>query len=645
MNSNESITLFIPGRLCLLGEHSDWAGLYRTINSNLVPGYAIVTGIEQGIYAKVSKSDKFIVDSDLPIYQGQRFECEMDTEKLKRTAAEGGFFAYVAGVASYANEYYKVNGLHITITKMDMPIKSGLSSSAAICVLVARAFNQLYHLHCNTMGEMFMAYYGEQRTPSRCGRLDQACAYGTNPVSMEFDGNEISVKPLKIKESLYFVIADLNSHKDTVKILADLNKCYPFAETEKEKKTQEALGIDNKRYIDKARELLERGEIENYGKLMKEYQRNFDLKVAPSCITELESPILHSLLNDTNIEPWIFGSKGVGSQGDGTIQFLAKSAECQKKIIDYLKNEKGLHGFTLTLKPPRLIKRAIIPVAGFGTRLFPVTKSLKKDFLPVMDNDGILKPVLLILLEQLINAGIENICLVIGPGEQPLYDAFFEKLTEEHYNKLSEDKRQYEIFLESLKNKITYVCQNERKGFGHAVYQCKDFTKNEPVLLLLGDMIYRSKQSKNCMEQMIDAYEKTNLPVVSIHAISKHDVVHYGILAGEWEDKEESLLKVSRMVEKPTVEYAEGFMTVKNRNLDKNYYAVFGQYVLTKDVFDELEKNIRENKLERGEIQLTSALEQVRIKSGLMGVVIDGISYDVGLPEQYIETVRDYHKG
>lgn len=640
----KTINLFVPGRLCLIGEHSDWAGLYRTINSSIIPGRAIVTGIEQGIYATAEKADKFIIESDLPSYKGESFECEMDTEKLKQTASEGGFFSYVAGVASYVNEYYKVKGLRIKITKMDLPIKSGLSSSAAICVLVARAFNILYHLHCNTMGEMFIAYYGEQRTPSRCGRLDQACAYGVNPVSMIFDGNEISVKPLKLKEPLYFVISDLNSKKDTVKILTDLNKCFPFAETETEKKTQEALGKDNQKFILDAVELLEKGDIPGYGQLMVSYQKNFDEKVAPSCPSELKSPILHSLLNDTKIAEWIYGSKGVGSQGDGTIQFLAKNEDCQKKIIEYLKNEKGLNGFPLTLKPQKIIKKAIIPVAGFGTRLFPVTKALKKDFFPVMDRDGILKPAILILLEQLIQAGIEKICLVIGENEQGIYDSFFSELSEEHYEKLPEDKRKYEDLLESIKNKITYVYQKERKGFGHAVYQCREFTADEPVLLLLGDMIYHSNQDINCMEQMIDSYEKTGLSTVSMHTVPKEDVVHYGIMTGQWENKEQTILKISQMSEKPTVDYAKEFLSVKTKNNNENYYAVFGQYILTKEVFAELEANIKNNKLERGEFQLTSALDQVREKHGLMGFVVDGTSYDIGLPEQYIKTVENFYK-
>jgi len=492
------------------------------------------------------------------------------------------------------------------------------------------------------MGEMFMAYYGEQRTPSRCGRLDQACAYGVNPVSMIFDGNEINVKPLKLKSPLYFVISDLNSKKNTVKILGDLNKCYPFAESENDKLTQEALGKDNKAFIEEGIKLLENGEVEAYGKLMVEYQKNFDLKVAPSCPSELKSPVLHSLLNDDNLKPYIYGAKGVGSQGDGTIQFLAKDESCQQKIIEYLRENKGLNGFPLTLKPQKVIKKAIIPVAGFGTRLFPVTKALKKDFFPIMDRDGILKPAILILLEQLVQAGIEKICLVIGPDEKPIYEAFFGELSREHYDKLPDDKKKYEDLLESLKDKITYVYQMERKGFGHAVYQCREFTKDEPVLLLLGDMVYHSNQEKNCMEQMIDSYEKTGLPVISMHTVEKNDVVHYGIMTGQWENKEENIMRITQMVEKPTVQFAEEYLSVKTKSKKENYYAVFGQYILTKDVFDELELNIRNNKLERGEFQLTSALDQTREKKGLVGLVVDGKSYDIGLPGEYIKTVSSF---
>lgn len=638
-----SIDLFVPGRLCLMGEHSDWAGLYKTINADIVPGQAIVTGIEQGIYATVSKSDDFIVESSISAYKNEVLHCPMDSEKLREIANTGSFFSYVAGVASYVCENYSAGGIRVKITKMDLPIKSGLSSSAAICVLVARAFNVLYHLNLNTMGEMTIAYYGEQRTPSRCGRLDQACAYGINPVCMTFAGNEISVKPLKIKETLYFVIADLKGHKDTVKILSDLNKSFPFAASESDKKVQEALGKDNAAFISKGIKYLEEGNLEGYGMIMNKYQKNFDTKIAPVCSDELTAPKLHEILSDNILTQWIYGAKGVGSQGDGTVQFLAKNQECQSKIIEYLKKVKKMKGFSLTIHPKKAVRKAIVPVAGFGTRLFPVTKILKKDFFPVMDVDGILKPAILILLEQLIQAGIEQICLVVGEGEESIYESFFSPLPAEHYEKLPEDKKYYEDMLETLKNKITYVVQKERLGFGHAVYQCRKFTQNEPVLLLLGDMIYKSNQNKNCMEQMIDVYEKSGFPVISMHCVQKKDVVHYGIMSGQWENKEQTILRLNNICEKPTVEYAEDYLKVANKKNPENYYAVFGQYILTKEVFSQLELNIKNDVRERGEYQLTTALAQVREATGMLGFLVDGKSYDIGLPEKYIETIKNFN--
>ena len=159
------IKLFVPGRLCLFGEHTDWAGHYRTMK----------TGIEQGIYAEVEKSSIFELYSEASEIEGvwQDFSCRMDEVELKRIAKSGSFFCYCAGVASYMLEWYKVGGVRIRITSMTLPMKSGLSSSAAICVLVARAFNLLYNLNLNTLGEMNIAYVGELRTSSRCGREDQ----------------------------------------------------------------------------------------------------------------------------------------------------------------------------------------------------------------------------------------------------------------------------------------------------------------------------------------------------------------------------------------------------------------------------------------------------------------------------------------
>lgn len=634
-NMSEKLELFVPGRLCLFGEHSDWAGLHRNINSAIIPGEAIVTGIEEGIYATAEAADKFIIESDLG---EETFSCEMDTQLLRKTACEGGYFSYVAGVASYVNEHYSVGGLRIHITKRTLPMKSGLSSSAAICVLTARAFNQIYKLKLNTIGEMNIAFVGEQRTPSRCGRLDQACAFGVTPVHMVFDSNEISVKPIAIKKPLYMVIADLKAGKDTVKILSDLNKCYPFAENDKERAVHEALGADNREYIARADALLQAGDAKGLGELMVEVQANFDKKVAPACPSQLRSPVLHSVLNDENIRKWIYGAKGVGSQGDGTVQLLARDEECQKALIDYLNNERKMGAFPLTLRPKQQVRKAVIPVAGFGTRLYPASKAVKKDFLPVLDKDGLFKPVLMVLLEQLMQSGIEEVCLIIGEGERTLYEAFFAPMADENYDKLSQDKQAYENRLVEIGKKIHYVYQKERKGFGHAVYQSREFASGEPVLLLLGDMIYDSFIGETCSSQLIKCYEAYGLPVVSMHEVPKEQVVHYGIMHGVWEHTDEKDMRLDCIVEKPTVDYAQENLAVKTKE-GSRYFAVFGQYILTEDVYKVLEDNIRNNKLSRGEIQLTDALEQVRAESGMMGCRIKGRSYDVGLPQMYVDTV------
>lgn len=459
---------------------------------------------------------------------------------------------------------------------------------------------------------------------------------------MEFDGFEIYSRPLYIGTTYYWVIADLKGKKDTVKILADLNKCYPFAETEKESVVQKALGSDNKDIINRAVQYMERGDAENLGKLMTQAQHNFDRKVAPACPEELQAPILHSILEDETIRPWIYGAKGVGSQGDGTVQFLCRNLESRNRLMGYLQDQKGMPSFSLTLKPGQTVSRAIIPIAGFGTRLFPATKGIKKDMLPILDKDGLLKPAILILLEQLEEAGVEKVCLVIGEDERETYDSFFAPLPEEHLEKLSKERRAYENRIVELGNRITFVYQKERLGFGHAVYQCREFTENEPVLLLLGDMIYESYEEKNCIQQVVETFERYGKALVSIHSVKPENVVHFGILHGEWEDAEQTVLRVDRMYEKPTQDYAEESLGVYNARNEKEYYAVFGQYVLTPDIFVELEANIRDRKMSQGEYQLTDVLDTIREKYGLIGFKPNGKAYDIGLPETYRETLYTF---
>lgn len=634
MDNKREIELFVPGRLCIMGEHSDWAGRYRDVNNKIEKGYAIVTGIEEGIYATAVVADKLIVKNSCT---NASFECDMSYQKLKKVAESGSYWSYVAGVAACIKEQYNIGGIEIIINKVTIPEKKGLSSSAAICVLVTRAFNQLYNLHLNTIGEMNLAYLGEITTPSRCGKLDQACAFGKKPILMEFDGDRISIKDIKVKNDLHFVFADLMSKKNTIKILGDLNKAFPFADNDIEINVQKGLGELNKKIVNESIKCIENGDNEALGKIMIKYQNNFDKYISPACPEELNAPVLHSVLNDKIIKKLSYGAKGVGSQGDGTVQILAKDEQTQKQIKEYLQNELKMDAYTLTIEHTKPVKKAIIPVAGNGTRMFPISKSIKKAFLPIVDEDGIIKPVILCLLEEVINAGVEEVCLVIDEKDQADYDNLFKTpLSAEFTSKLSEEMLKYESKILSIGKKIKYVYQKEKLGLGHAVSLCKEFANNDPVLLLLGDQLYKTKNSKNCTEQIIDSFEKSGMLTVSACEVDKKDVSKYGILSGNIQDNDNYFL-VNKMVEKPDENEAEKKYYTKYYN-QKKYYAVFGEYILTEDVFNILDEHIAKNIKEKGEFQLTSALDEARSLHGMVAFITDGKMLDVGNVQKYKTT-------
>lgn len=623
----KGIELFVPGRLCLLGEHSDWAGKYRNTNEKIEKGYAIVTGIEEGIHAFAYPDERLIIEytSDADLV----FSCDMNAEALQKVAEEGGFFCYIAGTAFAIKERYNVGGVKIVIDDVTLPMKKGLSSSAAICVLVTRAFNQIYHLHLNTRGEMNLAYEGEITTPSRCGKLDQACAYGKRPVLMTFDGDRISVKNIEVGADLYFVFADLKAGKDTIKILADLNRCYPFAQDEMEQKVQEYLGRINKENIEKGLELIRQGNALALGHLMTHAQEQFDEYLAPACPSELAAPVLHQTLADPHVKDLIYGAKGVGSGGDGAVQFLVKDAKAQEELKTYLEEDLRMTAYTLTLNQTKPINKAIIPAAGNGVRMFPISKILRKAFLPIIDKDGIIKPAIMVLLEELDDAGIERIAIVIDRDDRKDYENFFEKeLSNEIAQKLSPSLLEYESKIQRIGKKIEYIYQDEKLGLGHAVSLCDQFANDEPVLLVLGDQLYKTKSYLSCTRQLLDSYSKDSKLMISVIPVPIEEVSRYGILTGKIENHDDFFV-VDRMVEKPEASYAEEYLFT-NAGGEKKYFAVFGEYILTPAVFRQLKENITAGIREKGEYQLTGALDQVRAKEGMIAFLTDGEMLDIG---------------
>ena len=192
------------------------------------------SGTNQGIQAEVEPHPTALVLSSTTS-DGARVgpqEIPLEPRALLEEARRGGFFSYAAGVAYQVLTNYRVRGLVIRNDRTDLPIKKGLSSSAAISVLTAGAFNRVYDLRLTVRGEMELAYQGEITTPSRCGRMDQGCAFGDRAVLMEFDGDRLETSEVRPGRELHFVIVDLKARKDTVEILKRLSRAYPFAGTE-----------------------------------------------------------------------------------------------------------------------------------------------------------------------------------------------------------------------------------------------------------------------------------------------------------------------------------------------------------------------------------------------------------------------------
>jgi len=343
--------LFVPGRLCLFGEHSDWASEH-----GIHKGYCLLIGTDQGLSAAARPGSSFSVETLIPDAHGRptgrtrRMTCDWDADTLREVAEDQDeFFRYCAGVAYELAQRKGVDsGIDLRITAMDLPLKKGVSSSAAVCMIVARAFDVVYGLDLFPHELMEIAYRGEILTGSRCGRMDQACVFGKTPVLLSFLGEgDVRVEPVFPQAEIPMFFVDLAGKKDTVKILADLQSAYP-----RSRELQGALGAENERIIRRAYRAVSDGDAERLGKLMSEAQDVFDRMVAPLSPEELASPLLHEVLSFSEIAANVHGGKGVGSQGDGTAQFVARSHEDRDVAMEKVSRAfPEMQCFPLTVPP------------------------------------------------------------------------------------------------------------------------------------------------------------------------------------------------------------------------------------------------------------------------------------------------------
>ncbi len=345
-----SLDLFVPGRLCLFGEHSDWAGARRSADPGIMPGRCIIAGTDQGILASASPAAgvfelRQISPDGSPAPPDT---IPADPAALEAVARAAGFDSYAAGTACLVLERFPGLGLRLSVLERTLPLKKGLSSSAAVCVLTARAYNLVHDLGLSTEEEMELAYRGELMTGSSCGRMDQACAFGSVPVELVFDGDRMAVSELSPGCDFHILIADLGSMKDTRRILSDLNAAFDSGDSG----VRNALGPLNKEILDRARALLEAGDPEGLGGLMAEAQSVFDRLVAP-CSGALEAPALHRALSHPAAMEFAWGGKGVGSQGDGSVQFVCRGEDERKLLAAALEGEPGVTCLELTIRVSR----------------------------------------------------------------------------------------------------------------------------------------------------------------------------------------------------------------------------------------------------------------------------------------------------
>ncbi|MDP9903664.1 UTP--glucose-1-phosphate uridylyltransferase [Arthrobacter bambusae] len=269
----------------------------------------------------------------------------------------------------------------------------------------------------------------------------------------------------------------------------------------------------------------------------------------------------------------------------------------------------------------RLVRKAVIPAAGLGTRFLPATKAMPKEMLPVVD-----QPAIQYVVEEAVKAGLSDVLMITGRNKRALEDHFDRAPDLERSLELKGDEARLDAVQHaSGLGPIHYVRQGEPKGLGHAVLCAKQHVGDEPFAVLLGDDLI--DESEELLSTMIDVQAKTGGSVIALIEVEPSQISAYGCaditpIAGE------DYVRVNSLVEKPSVDEAPS-------NL-----AVIGRYVLHPAVFDVLEET---GPGRGGEIQLTDALQTLAKGNGegtgVYGVVFRGRRYDTGDKLSYLKAV------
>lgn len=284
------------------------------------------------------------------------------------------------------------------------------------------------------------------------------------------------------------------------------------------------------------------------------------------------------------------------------------------------------------------ICKAVITAAGRGTRQFPATRTLQKEMLPLVDRDGVTKPALQLLVEEAVNAGIEQIAIVVNPESEAGIRAYFGSLTPEEENWSDDKQWLYEQaqHLQRLGERIVTVVQREPLGLGHAVYLCREFVGEEPFVMYLGDHVLLSHGERNSTQQVLDVYAQTGGNLSAVRRTPEARVSLYGTLMGTPLPTPPNTFQVTRMVEKPSPEQARAELRMPTLP-EGVYYCFFGINVFTPEIFDCLEQTIAEGHRLKGEFQLTTAQQMLVERGQYYACEIRAEALDIGIPQGYLE--------
>lgn len=266
-----------------------------------------------------------------------------------------------------------------------------------------------------------------------------------------------------------------------------------------------------------------------------------------------------------------------------------------------------------------MIKKAVIPAAGLGTRFLPVTKAQPKEMLPIIDT-----PTIQYVVQEAVDSGIEDILIISGKGKRAIEDHFDRNWELEAFlNEKNDIKLYNEIrHLGDMAN-IHFIRQKEMNGLGDAIRYARHHVGNEAFAVLLGDTIIDTVIPVT--QQLIDIYEQYRQSVVAVEEVPYEKVSRYGIIGGK--KVSDRLWQVDKMVEKPTVDKSP-------TNL-----AFAGRYILTPAIFEALEKT---KSGKNNEIQLTDAMSLLLKRESIYANVIKGTRYDIGNKMDYLKTIVHY---